>query len=89
MSNLSTVHDAVREAVAEPRPTGQVETKMQPATFKVKDSTKLTAAQICENNGTSLSAFLRWCCILLVRDYGFDETKEVKEPALLPVGSRE
>lgn len=62
---LTTVHDAMANAAAEIEgPVG-----MEPATYRITDEIKDTAAKICAQHGTTLSQFIRKCCEGLVKDY--------------------
>ncbi len=86
MSKLSTIHDAIREASMEARTESE---RLKPATYKVADSIKEQAEEICANNGTTLSGFLRNCCTLLVLDYNpraFGQ--ESDDLPLLPSGQK-
>lgn len=63
-NDLTSVHEALNAA--------SQETKKPPmivSSFKIDEETKNLAQQICRQNGTDLSAFLRHCCIALVNDY--------------------
>lgn len=65
MENLVTVHKALQEAVVEKfNPTDNVT-----QTFRINKELKDQCDQICEQNGTTISAFLRMCCMGLVVDY--------------------
>lgn len=77
MDRLSTVHDAIQESILDARE-GE---ELKPSSYKIQPSVKEKAEQICEQNGTSLSAFMRWCCILLVEDY-HPESARKKVPVL-------
>ncbi len=63
---LTTVHDAVIQAATEVSiPAGPMGTH----TFRIHDSVKTIAGQICAAQGTTLSDFLRKCCEGLLKDY--------------------
>ena len=63
---LSTLHDAMNDSADDDRPD---KATLEPTTFKVQTAIKNQASIICTQNGTTLSSFLRWCCIRLVGDY--------------------
>lgn len=62
---LTTVHDALAAAVQETK--GNV--KLITGTFKIAPEVHEAAQKICKSNGTSLSAYLRFCALSLVNDY--------------------
>lgn len=61
---LRTVHDAVIAATDNPE-----EPAFVTATVKLPSDTKALAMEILEKQGTTLSAFMRECCVALVKDY--------------------
>jgi hypothetical protein len=61
---LKNVHEVLGESRFEPEP----ETK-QNCTFRVEPSLETEARQICEQNGSDLSKYLRGCVRQLVADY--------------------
>ena len=86
IDKLSTVHDAVRESILDNRG----EEELKPATYKIQPDLKDKTVAILSENGTTLSAFLRWCCTLLVQDYNPPKPKKNIDPeeGSLPVGYR-
>lgn len=62
---LTNVHEALADAVQEDQG-GQ---PMVHKTFRIQESIYDEAAEICQRHGTTMSSFLRHCCIGLVRDY--------------------
>jgi hypothetical protein len=66
MEQLSTVHDAIRDAALDINPEAP---NNEVGTFKVSTDVKRLASEICSRNGTTLSCFLRKCCEGLIQDY--------------------
>lgn len=62
---LSTVHDALRRATTSE---GAI-VPLVNSSFKINPVKKEIVEQICRENGTSLSAFLRACADVLIVDY--------------------
>lgn len=61
---LTSVHEALNNAVHASKPLPG-----KPTSFRLEDEVKLEAMAICVRHGTSLSEYLRQCCIALVNDY--------------------
>lgn len=59
------VHEILAESGDEP----EDEPAMITGTYKVPEKTKALASQICKQNGSDLSKFIRRCCKRLVADY--------------------
>lgn len=66
MNNLTSVHEALKEASLEDRKTTAV---LVPISIKAPELLKKEVEFICKNNGTTLSSFLRKCMAALADDY--------------------
>lgn len=62
---LPNVHECLADAAKEDRNTGPMVT----GTFKVHKDVKKLTQQICKQNGTDMSAFMRQCCVNLCKGY--------------------
>lgn len=68
---LTSVHAAIQNAVLAAQP---LDLKDASILVRVEGGMKRQVARICEQNGVTVSEFLRQCCAGLVRDYtGNDE----------------
>lgn len=67
--SISTVHDALNKA-AESSPLQSSENPSRTVSFRIPESERALASDICTIHGTTLSAYLRHCCRLLIQDYG-------------------
>lgn len=71
---LTNVHDALRRAVI----ADSKKVALTNANFKMHPLRKEVAEEICQKNGTTLSAFLRECTDGLIMDYaGPDVAKKL------------
>lgn len=62
---LTNVHDAIHRAqISESDRAALIN-----ANFKIHPTKKVVVEQICKQNGTTFSAFLRECCDGLIGDY--------------------
>lgn len=62
---LPNVHECLADAAKEHRDLPA----MVGGTFKVPKEVKKLTQQICKQNGTDMSAFLRQCCVNLCKGY--------------------
>lgn len=66
-NKVTTVHDAVSESRFAPEPTPTEDNVV--FSFRIPQSIKEKAEHICKANSGHLGAFLRECCVGLVKDY--------------------
>lgn len=64
-SKLSNIHGVLSDAVW----MSQSSEPMRSMSIRLHDNLRQQAEEICAQNGTSLSVFLRQCTIALVNDY--------------------
>lgn len=63
--NLTTVHDALKEASTEVKR----DEAMITYTFRIREHVRDEAERLCKMHGTTLPDYLRKCCELLPKDY--------------------
>lgn len=66
MKDLSNLHEIMQDAALE---TEKDSKAMVPVTLKIYEDEKDIAKNICEMNGTTISAFLRNCLKQLIKEY--------------------
>lgn len=71
-SKLSNIHGVLSDAVW----MSQSSEPMRSMSIRLHDNLRQQAEEICAQNGTSLSVFLRQCTIALVNDYNLQSDQD-------------
>lgn len=64
---LSTVHHCLARSASDPAMRSEI--PMVTHTFRIPEELKSEVTAHCERHGSTLSSFLRRCCIDLLKDY--------------------